>query len=84
MSRGGWRGGGRPRKTDDEKRQSLHDFRLPGQWIRFLKTHKGKGSRMIEQALLAMFGEELQQWEQQDSEQSHEGDFAGARGSGVA
>lgn len=65
MGRGGWRGGGRPRKSEDEKRKSLHDFRLPGLWIEFLKFHKGKGSRMIEAALLAMFGEEFENYKKQ-------------------
>ena len=74
--RGGWHGGGRPRKTENERRQSLHDFRLPGLWIKFLKSHKGKGSRMIENALLAMFGEEFETYTKslQAGEQSHEAD----------
>lgn len=70
--RGGWHGGGRPRKPEHLQRKSLHDFRLSQEWIDFLKAHKRKGSRMIENALLAMFGEEFAMWKQADGEQPHE------------
>lgn len=79
MGRGGWHGGGRPRKTEDDKRQSLHDFRLPWLWIKFLKSHKRKGSLMIEKALLAIFGEDFETYKKslQAGEQSLAGDTEG-------
>jgi hypothetical protein len=73
MGRGGWHGGGRPRTPENLQRKALHNFRLPQEWIDFLKIHRRKGSRMIEQALLALFGEEFETWKK-DSEQSHEAD----------
>lgn len=70
MGRGGWHGGGRPRKPEHLQRKSLHDFRLPQEWIDFLKSYKGQGSRMIEKALLTMFGEEFESHKQRtDGEQ---------------
>ncbi len=62
MARGGDRGGRRPIGSTlpkHMKRVSLHDFRLPQWLVDWLKSHPRQGGRMIEKALLSMYGEEI-------------------------
>ena len=70
--------GGRPSGTTLPEylhREPLHEITLP-RWIkRWLLSHPRQAGRMIEKALLAMFGEELLSYKQKaDGEQSHEAD----------
>lgn len=65
MSRGGDRGGRRPKGSmlpKYLKRVKLNDFRLPQWMIDWLKSHPRKGSRMIEKALFSLYGEELHEY----------------------
>lgn len=61
-------------KASHKRRQVLTKFRLPQEWIDFLLSHKRKGSRMLEEALMAYYGKAFQAWKQADGEQAHEAD----------
>jgi len=67
MPRGGDRGGRRPQGSTllaHLHRNKLNDFRLPQWMIDWLKSHPRIGSRMIERALLAMYGEEMSEYKE--------------------
>jgi len=68
MSRGGDRGGRRPKGSTLPKhlhRNKLTAFRLPQWMIDWLKSHPRQGSRMIEAALLEKYREELEEYNKQ-------------------